>query len=322
MAMLLRHDNLFLASCPRNYLEAKAAKHDVDLSVVGTPADLRRAISNADVMVANEIPPGSIGEAPNLTWIHAMAAGVEGVLVPEVQNSALCVTNSAGTMAPEVAEHTLALVLALTRRLDHAITAQLRREWAPIRREQPPLGLSGLTLGIAGYGRIGRAIAERARPFGLLVVGLRREPAPADDLSVETLGIGSFKDFLSRSDIVATALPSTSGTRQLFDAAAFRAMRRSAIFVNVGRGAVVNEAALAEALARGTIAGAASDVFAEEPLPASSPLWGAPNFIVSPHLGGASGQVWYRVIDLLFENLERIRRGETPINEIDKAAGY
>lgn len=322
MAMLLRDDNHFMQTCPRDYLDSKVAEHDVALTIAGTPAALRQAMAGADVLVANEIPPGSIAEAPRLAWIHAFAAGVEGVVVPEVRQSGICVTNSAGTMAPEVAEHTLALILALTRRLDRTIAAQLRREWAPLRVEHPPRGLSGLTLGIAGYGHIGRAIAERARPFGLSVIGLRSRAAPADDLSVETYAVGSLHAFLQRSDIVVAALPITPRTRGLFDAEAFRAMGAGSIFINVGRGAVMDEAALADALAAGTISAAASDVFSEEPLPAASPLWSAPNFIVSPHLGGASGQVWYRVIDLLFDNLERLRRGEPPANRVDTAAGY
>jgi phosphoglycerate dehydrogenase-like enzyme len=322
MVMLLRQDNLFQSSCPRNYLGRKATASNVALTVVRTAEELRDAMAEADAIASNEIPPGSLAKAPQVAWIHALAAGVEGVVAPEVRESDLCITNSAGTMAPEVAEHTLALILALTRRLDHAIAAQHRKEWAAIRREHPPVGLSGLTLGIAGYGRIGRAVAERARPFGLRVLGLRRKAAPVDELSVETLGIEAFEAFLERSDIVVSVLPITATTRGLFGAAAFRAMGARSLFVNVGRGAVMDEAALAEALISGTIAGAASDVFAEEPLPPSNPLWTAPNFIVSPHLGGASEQVWYRVIDLLFENVERLKRGQPPVNEVDKSAGY
>jgi phosphoglycerate dehydrogenase-like enzyme len=225
-------------------------------------------------------------------------------------------------MAPEVAEHALAMVLALTRRLDVSIREQCQSRWAEIRRDRPPIGLTGLTLGIVGYGHIGRAIAERARPFGLTVIGLRRGPSPPDGRADEILGIDDLPDVLRRADIIILALPLTEQTRGLFDRTRFQTMRTSAVFVNVGRGAVVDETALVDALKAGTIAGAASDVFAEEPLPPASPLWQAPNLVVSPHIAGASQDVWVRVIDLIFDNLERLRRGETPVNEVDKSSGY
>ncbi len=322
MAMLLREDNLFHQQCPRDYLNAQAGTHGIDLTVVGSATALRQAMANAEVLVTNEIPPGSIAGSTRLMWIHAIAAGVEGIMVPEVMNSEVCVTNSAGTMAPEVAEHALALVLALTRRIDLSIKAQAEKRWASIRRDHPPIGLSDLTLAIIGYGNIGRAIGERARPFGLKVIGLRRHASPDDGVAEEIVGRDRLRDVLSRADIVVVALPIVEQTRALFGRAEFHAMKRRAVFINIGRGAVIDEAALAAALGAGDIAGAACDVFIEEPLPRASPLWTAPNFIVSPHLAGASEQVWIRVIDLIFENLERIRQGEQPLNKVDKASGY
>ena len=243
-------------------------------------------------------------------------------MVPAIRDSNIRVTNSAGTMAPEVAEHTLALILALTRRIDRAVVAQRDHEWAPIRRDRPPISLADLLVGIVGYGHIGRAVAARARTFGARIVGLRRQATEPDELAEEILGRDGLIELLSRADIVVAALPAVILARGVFDVNAFRAMKPTAYFVNVGRGTAVDEGALAAALSAGAIAGAACDVFVEEPLPAESPLWHAPNFIVSPHLAGGSQHVWKRMIDLLFDNVERWRSGAPLSNEVNKASGF
>ncbi len=322
MAMLLRNDNVFHQQCPRAYLAESAECHGVHLAIVGTPDALPSVLADADIFVGSEAPPDVFATAPKLAWIHAIAAGVERILVPAIRDSSIRVTNSAGTMAPEVAEHALALILALTRRIDRAVVAQRDHEWAPIRRDYPPISLADLLIGIVGYGRIGRAIAVHARTFGARVIGLRRHPTGPDELAEQVLGREGLVELLSRADVVVAALPEVADARGIFDAGAFRAMKRTAYFVNVGRGGVVDEVALARALSDGLIAGAACDVFVEEPLPADSPLWDAPNFIVSPHLAGGSQHVWKRVIDLLFDNVERWRRGAPLLNEVDKASGF
>jgi phosphoglycerate dehydrogenase-like enzyme len=225
-------------------------------------------------------------------------------------------------MAPEVAEHALALTLALTRRIDRAVVARRDHEWAPIRRDHPPISLADLLVGIVGYGRIGRAIAVRARAFGARVIALRRQPAEPDEHAEQILGRDRLIELLSRADVVLSALPDVADARGTFGPRAFQVMKPTAYFVNVGRGAAVDEGALARALSDGLIAGAACDVFTTEPLPAGSPLWDAPNFIMSPHLAGGSQHVWRRVIDLLFTNVERWRHGTPLLNEVDKASGY
>ncbi|HVZ15370.1 MAG TPA: D-2-hydroxyacid dehydrogenase [Bauldia sp.] len=322
MAMLLRDDNVFHQQCPRSYLAGTAERHGVHLTVVGAPDALPGALADADIFVGSETPPDVLAMAPGLAWIHAIAAGVEKVMVPAIRDSNVRVTNSAGTMAPEVAEHALALTLALTRRIDRVVVAQRGHEWAPIRRDHPPISLGDLLVGIVGYGRIGRAIAARAGAFGARVIGLRRLPAEPDGHAEQILGRDGLVELLSRADVVMAALPDVPDAHGMFGARAFQVMKPTAYFINVGRGAVVDEIALARALGNGLIAGAACDVFREEPLPADSPLWDAPNFIMSPHLAGGSQHVWKRVIDLLFDNVERWRRGAPLLNEVDKASGY
>jgi phosphoglycerate dehydrogenase-like enzyme len=322
MVILLRKDNPFHGHCPRDYLAEQALAHGAELTVAEDIASLLAALPSAEVLVSNEMPVGALATAPDLAWIHAPSAGIEKLMIPDVIESRIRVTNSAGTMAPEVAEHALALVLAMTRRIAPSLEAQRARQWANLRRNNPPISLAGLTMGIAGYGHIGRELAVRARAFGMRVLGYRRAAAEPDALLDGVYGRERFTEFLGASDVIVSALPLTPATEGAFDLEAFRAMKRSAYFVNVGRGPVVDEAALRQALKEGLIAGAASDVFDIEPLPAGSPLWDTPNLVITPHVGGASQNVWYAMIDLVFRNLELFRRGEPLVNEVDKRLGY
>lgn len=316
MTMLLRDDEVFHQQCPRDYLLDVADRHSIRLTIVGTPEALGPALADAEVYVGSEAPPD--GVPPTLEWIHAISAGVEKLMVPAIRASSLRVTNSAGTMAAEVAEHVLALILAHTRRLDRSIAAQRRHLWAPLRRDHPPLTLKGLVVGIVGYGHIGRAVASHVMMLGATVIGMRRSPAEPDGVAEQILGRADLPRLLERADIVVAIMPGAADTRSMFDLDAFRTMKPTAYFVNVGRGIAVDEAALLRALSEGMISGAACDVFVDEPLPPESPLWEAPNLIVTPHLGGASQHVWTSIIDLLFDNVDRWRHGEPLLNEVDK----
>lgn len=322
MAILLRDDEDFHQQCPHSYLAEMAERHGVQLAVVESADALRSALADVDIFVGSEVPPDLPSMPPKLAWIHAPSAGVENLMVPAIRNSNIRVTNSAGTMAPEVAEHVLALILMHTRRVDCAVVAQRDRRWATILRDNPPLSLAGLVIGIVGYGHLGRAVATYTHMLGATAIGLDRHPKEPDGLAEEILGRERFHELLGRSDIVVSVLPGVADARGMFDLDAFRAMKATAYFVSVGRGTVVDEVALAQALSEGLIAGAACDVFVNEPLPPKSPLWDAPNFLVTPHIAGCSQHVWKRIIDLLFDNVERWRRGAPLLNEVDKASNY
>ena len=197
---------------------------------------------------------------------------------------------------------------------------QAAREWQAFDVEE----LHGRTLGIVGYGDIGRAIAARAKPFGMRILGLRRRATgkAQDDLADEIWPLDRLRELMAASDDVAVALPLTPETHHLVGEAEIRAMKPTSVFVNVGRGAVVDEPALVRALAEGRIKGAALDVFETEPLPKESPLWGMDNVLLSPHTADHTRTWLVDASHLFLQNLERFRRGEPLLTLVDKRAGY
>lgn len=296
----------------------------------GAPApEALEAVRGAEVYMGYGFPrplwdAANAGAAP-LRWVHSAAAGVGSSLYPEMRDSRVVLTNSAGIHAPPMAETVLGMILFFARGLDFAVAAQRDRRWdkAPFEAADTPVGeVSGATLGIAGFGGIGRELAARARALGMRVLALRRTAADGPE-GVEVLaGEEGLREVLRRSDFLVLALPETESTRGLIGAAELREMRPGAVLVNVARGAVLDEEALTAALRSGALRGAALDVFGEEPLPPESPLWGLRNVLVTPHVSATSRGFWRRETDLIVENLRRYRDGRPLRNEVDKRAGY
>lgn len=272
--------------------------------------------------------------AKKLKWIHSTAAAVHALLSPELAASDVVVTNARSVHGPVVAEHAVALMFAMAKRLPSAMQHQMAKEWAQteIWHEQPhPRELAGSTLAMIGYGAIGREVVSRAVALGVKALVVRRNASTrsadgpvrgASDQAVETFGPQQLNDVLSRADFVVVAPPLTPETTGLIGAAQFSAMKNDAYFINVGRGALVDEAALLQALQTGQIGGAALDVFVQEPLPPESPLWSAPNLLITPHSAGFSGRMWQRHYALFSENLRRYLRGESLEGRVDVKAGY
>lgn len=277
----------------------------------GVPREVFRAATE---------PPGS-----RLRWVHSASAGVGGALYPEMLAWDGVLTNSAGIYAEPMADTVLAMLLHFARGLDLAAAAQARRAWdkAPfVGADTPVRELAGSTLGILGLGGIGRAVARRGLALGMRVAGMRRHPGPGPE-GVEMLaGAGALEALLERSDFLVVATPLTPETRGMVGEAELARMRPGAVLVNVARGEVVDEEALARALAAGWLRGAGLDVFATEPLPPSSPLWGLPNALLTPHISGISHSFWRRQTALVTENLGRYLGGKPLLNAVDKAAGY
>jgi phosphoglycerate dehydrogenase-like enzyme len=223
----------------------------------------------------------ALRKAPGLRWIHARSAGLDRVLVPEVVAHPAVLTNGRGAFSPALAEFALAALLFFAKDLRRLVAQQSAGSWQPFDMER----LEGRTVGIVGYGDIGRAVASRLRPLGVEVLALRRRPqrSRGDDLVVETLPPERLLELMARCDDVVVAAPLTPQTRGLVGREAIAAMKRTAVLVNVGRGPVVEEAALVAALEEGRIRGAALDVFETEPLPAGHPFWRLPNVLLSPH---------------------------------------
>jgi phosphoglycerate dehydrogenase-like enzyme len=258
-------------------------------------------------------------QMPRLRWIHAMGAGVDGDLTPEVVRSDVIVTRTRGLHLIPVSEWVMLLILAASKRFPELVLAQQRHEW---RKVPVPVSLVGRTIGIVGYGEIGQAIAARARGFGFRLIGVRRRPRPAPELDA-LYPVDQLQRLLAESDYVVLTTPLTPETRGMIGAAELRAMQPTAWLINVGRGEVVQEAALLQALHEGWIAGAALDVFSQEPLPPDHPLWSAPNVIITPHSGGVAHPAFAEeTLQQFVDNLARYVRGEPLRNVVDKLAGY
>jgi phosphoglycerate dehydrogenase-like enzyme len=293
----------------------------------GDPIDLLRgpalsdeqsqAYGRAEVLLAFDVPIGLSQIAPSLRWVQAIGAGVDhfrGARLP----ANVTLTTAAGVAAAPIAEFVLGRLLAVWKRFDELAELQQRHEWRPAYGRS----LSGLTLGLVGLGAIGTAIAQRSRAFGLRVLAVRRNATLGSSDVDEVYGPDGLHALLGRCDAVVLCAPATEETRDLFDERAFAAMRPGAIFCNVARGSLVDEAALLASLASGHLGAAVLDVTRQEPLPAESPLWTAPRLYLSPHSSASID----RYIDSLFElfaaNLARYVAGQPLRNVVTLPDGW
>jgi phosphoglycerate dehydrogenase-like enzyme len=298
-----------------------AAGEEAEVRVADSPGEALEAADWADVILG-AINPALFRQARRLKWVHATTAGADAYLFPEMVASGVLLSGDKGLVGSHLAEHTFALLLAITRRLARAV-ADGPASWerrVDYRREE--FELEGLTMGIVGFGGTGRAIARRAAAFGMRCIAVDCDPVPPSTEVPEVWDLGRFDDLLRESDVVASGLPLTPGTRTMFNARAFEQMKTSAIFVNVTRGELVDGDALADAVRSGQIAGAGLDVAPIEPLPASHPLWTTPNVVMTPHTAGASQLRVGRNLDRFCRNLAHFRAGEPLEGAIDKERGF
>jgi phosphoglycerate dehydrogenase-like enzyme len=296
----------------------------------GVSAEAMSAIAGAEIYFGLGLPRelllAGLASPQRLRWIHSGAAGVASLLHPELLQHGVVLTNSAGVHGPAVAETALGMVLYFARGLDHAVAAQHRGRWDTAAFEELDGGIrevDGATLGVVGYGGIGRELAKRARALGMRVIAARRTASHDSGGGAEVLyGADALATLLSESDFVVLAVPSTAATRGMMGAAELALMRRDAVLINIARGDVVDEGALLMALQAGRLRGAALDVFTTEPLPADSPLWSQPNVLVMPHVSATTPRYWQREADLMLDNMARYFRGQPLRNVVDIAAGY
>jgi phosphoglycerate dehydrogenase-like enzyme len=264
-----------------------------------------------------------LAHAPSLRWVHSAAAGVERLLTPAARARGLSITNARGVFSGPIAEYVLMMVLAVSRRLPQLLELQAERTWQPLAARE----LRDVTLGLVGFGSIGRAVAELAAPFGPRVIAMRRDPTLRPDEpplppGVELHGPGAFGDLLAASDFVILALPLTVETEDLVDDRALALMKRTAWLVNVARGRLIVDQALLRALREGRLGGAVLDAFRDEPLPPTSPFYDLPNVILTPHTSWSSGRVLDRSVELFADNLRRFAAGRPLRNSVDPGAGY
>jgi phosphoglycerate dehydrogenase-like enzyme len=300
------------------------------------------AVQGAEIYLGYGIPEALLQAGPDLRWVHSGAAGVAKSLTPAMLASPVIFTNSAGVHAPPIAETVLAMILFFGRGLDFAVEGKRRGEWwqDPFYVADSPLReLAGSTVGIVGFGGIGREVARRVASLGARVVALRRRVASEGEDALTPVGgegslaplirmvrgDGGLDTLLAESDVVVVSAPETPDTRGLLGVRELARMKRGALLVNVARGRIVDEQALAQALAEGRLRGAGLDVFAEEPLPSGHPFWRLPNVLLTPHVSGVTSGFWRRETDLILRNLGRYLEGAPPAeweNVVDKRAGY
>lgn len=277
---------------------------------------LAERIGEADVLVISGLWRNSLlDRAPRLRFIQSIGAGTDQFPRDELARRGIRLASAAGVNARAVAEHAMALILALARRLPEARDNQAKRVWrqmiGDLARREDELG--GKTLLLVGLGLIGGRLAQLAKAFDMRVIALRRNPAAGSGAADAVHAIGDFAALLPEADFVALCCPLTAETENLVGAAALARMRPSAYLVNVARGRVVDEAALIDALAAGRIAGAGIDVTVEEPLAAASLLWAMEQVLVTPHTAGETRRYEDNVIGILRDNLDRLWRGETAL---------
>jgi len=277
----------------------------------GDPADVEVAFFSGDLYPARTRDLArALHGAPRLRWLHSFAAGIDHPWFQSFLARGVRLSNSSGASAVPIAHTVMLYVLALSRDLPGWLREQAERRWSPRDVED----VTGQRLGVVGLGPIGLEVARLAGAFGMDVVGFRR--TPRGDEPCEVRRLAELDAALPGLDWLVLALPLTEDTRRLVDARRLALLPPRARLVNVGRGALVDEAALAEALAAGRLAGAALDVFEVEPLPAASPLWTLPRVLVTPHSAGAGPGNHLRAAELFVENLGRYVRGEPLRNEL------
>ena len=286
---------------------------------VSTAEGLARELPLADVLVVSMLWKNELARsAGKLRFIQSISSGTDWYDKDGLRAADIRLASAAGVNAEAVAQHAMALMLALRRRLPEARDNQHRRHWRgmiseiAVREDQ----LDGKTLLVIGLGRIGTRLAQLGKAFGMRVIATRRNPAAGAAGVDAVAGNDRLHEMLEQADIVALTCPLTPETENLIDAAALAAMRPTAHLVNVARGRIVDEPALIRALQEGRIAAAALDVTVEEPLPPSSPLWSMPNVLITPHTAGETQSYEDGVIDILLENLQRLRRGEPLRNQV------
>ncbi len=287
---------------------------------VANDADAIATVGDVDVILGS-FPKALCAAAPNLRWIQSFSTGMDKFLFPEiVERDAVQISNVAGLYASQGAEHAWALLLALTRGITTSWDNQKRKQWGG----GANIELAGGTLGLVGLGGFGMEMAKRAQGYNMTVIAVDpvRTQKPDYVAELQPTNRTNLHSLLARADAVMLACPLTAETYHLISTAELAAMKPTAYLINVTRGGIVDEAALVTALQAGQLAGAALDVTEKEPLSPDSPLWDAPNFILTPHRAGASQHRPRLIYEFFLKNLERYLTGETPVAIVDKRKGY
>lgn len=297
---------------------------DVDFVQAQDAAHAVQELANADILVTGgpyylgDVATAVNTHAPKLKWIQSLSIGTDIFEKGGVPNNVMF-TNAAGLKGRTVAEHTMALMLGHMHAIPEMERFRQQREWGRPTLRARIDSVEDHTLLLLGYGSIGQEIARKAKAFDMNVIALNRSGsgnADGDGPADTVAPINTLSTWLPEADFVASSLPLVPGTEKLMGAAEFALMKPSAVLINVGRGPVIDQSTLIDALRDNQIAGACLDVFEDEPLPADDPIWDAPNVIVSPHVGGTGGPIGPRFAELLGENLIRFQQGQPLRNQV------
>ncbi len=277
------------------------------------------ALADAEIVFGSPSQE-QLERARNVRWIHIPTAGADRFVRSDlVRERGITITNSSGCFGIPIAEHVLALMLGLTRKLGVTVRNQARSEWV----RPGPLGeLFGKTVGILGLGDIGTEVARRAHAFGMQVVAMRRRRGTSPPFVVALYGPEETDKVVQAADFLVLCLPGTEATRGILSRQRIESMKPGSYVINIGRGSLIDEPALVDALRSGRLAGAGLDVFSQEPLPTESPLWKMENVLITPHTSGNSPMHPRRTAAIFLRNLERYLKGEPLENVVDLEWGY
>jgi phosphoglycerate dehydrogenase-like enzyme len=290
-----------------------------DLQEVSALATADGLVTSNDVLRDPRFPLATLAQsAPRLRWIHIIGAGIEPLLPLDWLPPGLALTNNSGIHAPKAREFATMALLMLNSRMPGIHTNQRAARWEPIFTPS----IAGRTVAIVGVGEMGGAVAHAAKRLNLRVIGIRRDVRPHNDVD-EMRGTDRLHETLAEADFIVVATPLTPATTHLIDRTALAAAKLGAGLLNIGRAGVVDYDALCAALAAGTISGAMVDVFDPEPLPSDSPLWSAPNLIITPHCSSDDLEHYLPLtLDLAFENAALLASGAELKNRVDPRRGY
>src|SRR5271165_3892781 len=297
------------------------------VNVVNLP-DYKRVdgeIVDAEIAIAWSIRPEQIAAAKKLRWIHSPAAAVHQLMFPELVKSDIVLTNAREVHGPVVAEHVMALIFTLAKKIPGSVLLQQKRIWGQqiLWDEMPRVReVAGATVGLVGLGSIGRAVTKSAKSLGMRVIAVREHPEKGSEDADAVFGPAQIDEVFRQADYIVLAAPVTASTRAIANAERLALMKPEACLINVGRGQLADEPALAATLRQKKIGGAALDVFPKEPLPADSPLWDVPNLLITPHTAALTNKLWERHYELFSENLRRYLSHEALLAVVDKRKGY
>ncbi len=312
---------------PPAWFPTRLQREFPQVNVVNLP-DYKRVdeeIVDAEIAITWSVRPGQIAAAKKLKWIHSPAAAVHQLIFPELVASGIVLTNAREVHGPVVAEHVIALIFALAKKIPDSVRLQEKHIWGQqiLWDELPRIReVAGATLGMVGLGSIGRPVVKSAKALGMSVIAVREHPEKGSEGADAVFGPAQIDEVFRQADYVVLAAPVTASTKAIANAERLALMKPDACLINVGRGPLVDEPALTAALREKKIGAAALDVFPKEPLAADSPLWDVPNLLITPHTAALTDKLWEQHYTLFSENLRRYLTGEPLLAVVDKHKGY